>query len=122
MFAIIQAAGWPIWPLLIASIIAVALIIERMISLREGKIVPPTLLDQVIAVHARQGVNTEVVDKLAKLIPFELGITLDDALDTVKVYGYRTVTAGKDAQVLARFDSGSGQHDPAHGVALELRR
>ncbi len=69
MFAIIQAAGWPIWPLLLASIIAVALIIERSVSLRESKIVPPTLLDQVIAVHARQGVNADVVDKLSKDSP-----------------------------------------------------
>ena len=69
MFAIIQAAGWPIWPLLLASIIAVALIIERMISLRESKIVPPTLLAGVIAVYARQGVNADVLDKLSKDSP-----------------------------------------------------
>jgi len=29
LFAIVQAAGWPIWFLLLASVIAVALIIER---------------------------------------------------------------------------------------------
>jgi biopolymer transport protein ExbB len=69
LFAIIQAAGWPIYPLLLASIIAVALIIERAVSLRESKIVPPTLLDQVISVHARQGVSTDVIDKLAKDSP-----------------------------------------------------
>ena len=69
MFDIIKAAGWPIWPLLLASIIAVALIIERSITLREGKIVPPTLLDQVLTVYTRQGVNTEVLDKLAKDSP-----------------------------------------------------
>jgi biopolymer transport protein ExbB len=69
LFAIIQAAGWPIWPLLLASVIAVALIIERSVSLRESKIVPPTLLDQVIAVHARQGVNADVVEKLSKDSP-----------------------------------------------------
>ena len=69
MFAIIQAAGWPIYPLLLASIIAVALIIERSISLRESKIVPPTLLDQVISVHARQGVTPDIIDKLAKDSP-----------------------------------------------------
>jgi biopolymer transport protein ExbB len=69
LFAIIQAAGWPIWPLLLASIIAVALIIERAVSLRESKIVPPTLLDQVMAVYARQGVNADVLDKLAKDSP-----------------------------------------------------
>ncbi|HEY6966645.1 MAG TPA: MotA/TolQ/ExbB proton channel family protein [Burkholderiales bacterium] len=69
MFAIIQAAGWPIYPLLLASIIAVALIIERSVSLRESKIVPPTLLDQVISVHARQGVTGDVVDKLSQDSP-----------------------------------------------------
>ncbi|HEX2567017.1 MAG TPA: MotA/TolQ/ExbB proton channel family protein, partial [Burkholderiales bacterium] len=47
MFAIIQAAGWPIWFLLLASVIAVALIIERSISLRTPRIIPPKLLEQV---------------------------------------------------------------------------
>jgi biopolymer transport protein ExbB len=69
LFAIIQAAGWPIWPLLAASIIAVALIIERSLTLRHSKILPPTLLDQVVQVYQRQGVNDEIVDKLAKDSP-----------------------------------------------------
>ena len=69
MFAIIQAAGWPIWPLLLASVIAVALIIERALSLRGNKIVPPTLLEQVLAVYQRQGVNPDILDKLAKDSP-----------------------------------------------------
>ena len=65
MFAIIQAAGWPIWPLLLASVIAVALIIERAISLRSSKIIPPTLLEQVLTVFQRQGVSEDVLAKLA---------------------------------------------------------
>jgi len=69
LFAIIQAAGWPIWPLLLASIIAVALIIERSVTLREARIVPPTLLEQVLSVYARQGVNSEILDKLTKDSP-----------------------------------------------------
>ena len=69
MFAIIQAAGWPIWPLLLTSIIAVALIIERTVTLREAKIVPPTLLEQVLNVYTRQGVNPDILDKLAKDSP-----------------------------------------------------
>ena len=55
MFAIIQAAGWPIWPLLLASVIALALIIERFVSLRDRKIIPPLLLEQVVDVFQRQG-------------------------------------------------------------------
>jgi biopolymer transport protein ExbB len=69
LFAIIQAAGWPIWPLLFASVIAVALIIERAITLRGSKILPPTLLEQVMQVYQRQGVNDEILDKLAKDSP-----------------------------------------------------
>ena len=69
MFAIIQAAGWPIWFLLLASVIAVALIIERTLTLREGKIVPRNLLDQVIAVYNRDGISDDVVNRLAKDSP-----------------------------------------------------
>jgi len=69
LFAIIQAAGWPIWPLLLASVIAVALIIERSVTLRHGKIIPPTLFEQVVQVYQRQGVNDDILDKLAKDSP-----------------------------------------------------
>ncbi len=69
MFAIIQAAGWPIWPLLAVSVIAVALIIERSITLRDEKIAPRNLLEQVVTVYNRQGVNDDVLDKLAKDSP-----------------------------------------------------
>ena len=69
MFAIIQAAGWPIWFLLLASVIAVALIIERSISLRTSKIIPPRLFDQVVDVYRRQGVSEEVLERLANDSP-----------------------------------------------------
>jgi biopolymer transport protein ExbB len=69
LFAIIQAAGWPIWPLLLASVIAVALIIERSAVLRQNKVVPPTLFDQVVQVYQRQGINDDILDKLAKDSP-----------------------------------------------------
>ena len=69
LFAIIQAAGWPIWPLLLASVIAVALIIERSLTLRHSRILPPMLLDQVVQVYQRQGVNDDILDKLAKDSP-----------------------------------------------------
>ena len=48
MFTIIQAAGWPIWPLLACSIVALALVIERLMSLRKHLISPEGLLDQAL--------------------------------------------------------------------------
>ena len=58
MFSIIQAAGWPIWPLLLASIIAVALIIERLVALRRTRVVPDGLLARVVG-ELRQGTLTD---------------------------------------------------------------
>ena len=86
MFAIIQAAGWPIWPLLLASVIAVALILERSITLRRSNILPPTLLEQVVSVYRRQGVSDEVLDKLAKDSP--LGLVLAAGLRNHKSSRY----------------------------------
>lgn len=86
MFAIIQAAGWPIWPLLLASVVAVALIIERSVTLREKKILPPTLLEQVVSVYQRQGVSAEVLDRLAKDSP--LGAVLAAGLRNHKSSRY----------------------------------
>jgi biopolymer transport protein ExbB len=87
LLSIIQAAGWPIWPLLLASIIAVALIIERSISLRESRIVPRTLLEQVVSVYQRQGVvSPETLDALAKDSP--LGSVLAAGLRNQKSSRY----------------------------------
>jgi biopolymer transport protein ExbB len=86
LFAIVQAAGWPIWFLLFASVIAVALIIERSISLRAGRIIPSTLLDQVIAVYRRQGLSPEVIDRLSRDSP--LGVVLAAGLRNLKSSRY----------------------------------
>jgi biopolymer transport protein ExbB len=65
LFSIIQAAGWPIWPLLISSIIALALVIERFSSLRATRVIPPRLLDEVISVTRASLPSADVVNKLA---------------------------------------------------------
>ena len=47
MWGIIQAAGWPIWPLIIASVIALAIIGERYWALRSDAVAPANLLPEV---------------------------------------------------------------------------
>ncbi|MES1987147.1 MAG: MotA/TolQ/ExbB proton channel family protein [Pseudomonadota bacterium] len=49
MWQIILAAGWPIWPLIIASVVALAIIGERAFALRESTVAPPNLLPEVQA-------------------------------------------------------------------------
>ncbi len=65
MFSIIQAAGWPIWPLILCSIVALALVIERFSSLRAARVAPPKLLDEVLSVTRASLPSSDVVNKLA---------------------------------------------------------
>ncbi len=64
MFAIVQAIGWPIWPLILASIVALALIIERSLALRRPRVLPMRLLQDVLTLHAKRQVTPEVVARL----------------------------------------------------------
>lgn len=50
MISIIQAAGWPIWPLIICSILGLAFIVERFVQLKSARILPPQILDEAIGV------------------------------------------------------------------------
>ena len=69
MYSIILAAGWPIWPLLFASIIAVALIIERLVVLRRSRVLPPGLLQRVVAEYRQGNINENVVATLEAQSP-----------------------------------------------------
>ena len=82
MFSIILAAGWPIWPLLFASIVAVALIIERLIALRRSKIMPDGLLQQAVGEYRQGNINKEKLDALENDSP--LGRILAAGLRNVK--------------------------------------
>ena len=64
MWEIIVAAGWPIWPLIIASVIALAIIGERAFVLRESAVAPTNLLPEVQAWLAKGGITKETVARL----------------------------------------------------------
>jgi biopolymer transport protein ExbB len=64
LLAIILELGWPVWPLILASVLALALIIERAIALRRARILPSGLLDDVIGLVRKGSVAPEVIGKL----------------------------------------------------------
>ena len=64
MFSIIQAAGWPIWPLIACSVLALALVIERFSSLKTSKVAPPRLIDEAITVSKISVPAPDVVTQL----------------------------------------------------------
>lgn len=83
MLSIIQAAGWPIWPLVACSILALALVIERFISLKTARIAPPRLLEEVLRVSRSLVPTPEVVTQLEK----------NSALGEVLASGFRALHA-----------------------------
>ncbi|MDO8306301.1 MotA/TolQ/ExbB proton channel family protein [Herminiimonas sp.] len=86
MFAIIQAAGWPIWLLLIASVIALTLIIERSLYLRRPRILPTNLLEEVVRVYHNGKIDANVIATLEQNSP----------LGRVLAAGLRNVNSPRD--------------------------
>jgi biopolymer transport protein ExbB len=47
MWELVQAGGWLMWPILLASVLATAIVAERFWSLRASRVAPSSLLIQV---------------------------------------------------------------------------
>jgi biopolymer transport protein ExbB len=102
VFEIVKAAGWPIWPLLLASVISMALIIERLISLRRGKIVPAGLLQRAGGEFRRGADNGKLLDELDRHSP----------LGRVLAAGLRNVNNSREVMKESIEEAGSAvAHD-----------
>ncbi|MCL6555416.1 MAG: MotA/TolQ/ExbB proton channel family protein [Burkholderiales bacterium] len=69
MLSIIEQAGWPIWPLIFASIVSLGIIGERLWTLRASVIAPRNLLPQVLQELKDKGITPELLDRLARKAP-----------------------------------------------------
>jgi biopolymer transport protein ExbB len=69
VFALIQAAGWPIWPIILASVVAVGIIGERLWALRLSVVTPRNLLPQVVLEYRKSGVTADMLTRLQKHSP-----------------------------------------------------
>jgi biopolymer transport protein ExbB len=98
LFAILQAAGWPIWFLLVASVIATALILERLMYLRRSRILPAQLLSEVIRVFHNGKVTPDIIDKLEENSP----------LGRVLAAGLRNVDAPREVMRESIEEAGLG--------------
>jgi biopolymer transport protein ExbB len=102
---ILRAAGWPIYFLLVASIISLALIIERAISLRRSVIVPAGFLEKLVAELRQSGVSDDLIKRVHAHSP----------LGRVLAAGLRNVRATREAMKEAIEEAG-------HAVAHDLER
>ncbi len=105
MFAIIEAAGWPIWTLIVASIIALAIIGERTWSLRKNVVMPRDLLVRAVQEYRQNGVTSQMLMRLSTGSP--LGQIFAAGLKNVK----------NPPAIMKEAIEESG-----HAVAVELER
>ena len=73
MYTILLSAGWPIWPLLIISIIGLAIVIERAWYLRKIQIFPAGSLETAFTLASQlesgKTVPSSEIERLARLSP-----------------------------------------------------
>ena len=97
MWDIIKEAGWPIYPLLAASIIAVALIIERLMVLRKSRIIPARLLAEVLTLYQNRQISPDIIAKVEANSP----------LGRVLAAGLRNDKSSRDVMKEAIQEAGS---------------
>ena len=64
MFELLQAGGLLIWPILLCSILALAIIIERMFALKRRNVSPPGLTDSVGKLLMRGGISPRAIAEI----------------------------------------------------------
>ncbi len=65
MQSIIAEAGWPIWPLLLISVIGLAIIFERLLSLRQGRVCPRGIANEAVRLFRSNSLDPDSLTKLA---------------------------------------------------------
>ena len=66
MLSIIEAAGWPIWLIIVTSVVALAIIGERFWSLRGSLVAPRDVLPATIREYQSKGVSQDLINRLQR--------------------------------------------------------
>ena len=86
MFELIKAGGWLMLPILICSVVALAICIERLIALRHERVVPKGLLGYVWALYKEKQLTTAHLNQIRN----------KSALGTLIVEGLNNAKHGRD--------------------------
>jgi biopolymer transport protein ExbB len=96
VFAIIEAAGWPIWLIIVASVVALAIIGERLWTLRQSAVAPTGLLPRVIQEYRQKGVTPEMLARLPE----------ESVLGQILAAGMRNVKSSREVMKDAIEEAG----------------
>jgi biopolymer transport protein ExbB len=69
MYELVIAGGWLMLPIILCSVVAMAIIIERLWTLRQSRVVPENLVSQVMSLHNDGQMTPENTAALKKSSP-----------------------------------------------------
>ena len=69
MWEIIEAAGWPVWLLIVTSVYGLAIILERAWSLRSSSIAPKNLSKEVFSMIQQGTIKKQSLDEISLSSP-----------------------------------------------------
>jgi biopolymer transport protein ExbB len=69
VYEIIKAGGWLMWPLILCSVISIAIITERFWSLRRGKVLPKYVVAQIWNWYKKKELTDESIRTLRESSP-----------------------------------------------------
>lgn len=69
MLEILEQGGFLIWPILLCSLVAVAIILDRIRALRASVVAPDNLVDDVLRLNDKGRLSSEGVEKLRRHSP-----------------------------------------------------
>lgn len=103
MFSLLLAGGWWMAPILLASVIALGIIIERAWSLRRARVLPPGVVEEIEQLAARGELGADRLHAIARRSP--LG---------------RVLAAGLAPYAISREEMKARIEDEGRHVAHEL--
>ena len=70
MLEIVQAGGWLMWPIIACSVIAVAIILERLWTLQEKRVLPVSVANQVSELMQQDQIDVKQIQEVQQSSPF----------------------------------------------------
>jgi biopolymer transport protein ExbB len=84
IFSLLWKGGWVMIPIALASVLALTLIIERFISLRRVKVIPPGFLEGLKSLWGQGAVNTESGKDYCRQNPCVLGHLVEAGIPRIE--------------------------------------
>ncbi|MBX2868239.1 MAG: MotA/TolQ/ExbB proton channel family protein [Acidiferrobacterales bacterium] len=69
MFELLKAGGFLIWPILLCSVVALAIVLERFLALKSGDVAPPELIDRIRKLMKKGELSAKDINEIEENSP-----------------------------------------------------